>query len=131
MISFFVLMRQLTLSFRRALKEKEFRGLLFMVLLLLSIGVSFYMQVEGWRFVDAFYFCVMTLTTVGYGDVTPEKDVSKIFTSFYVLLGIGIIVAFVNIVAKHGLEGYQARQAEIEKRRRAIKHKSEASTDEP
>lgn len=129
MISFFVLMRQLTISFRRALKEKEFRGLLFMVLLLLSIGVSFYMQVERWRFVDAFYFCVMTLTTVGYGDVTPEKDVSKIFTSFYVLLGIGIIVAFVNIVAKHGLEGYQARQAEIEKRRQAIKQQNTKSTD--
>jgi hypothetical protein len=44
--------------------------------------------------------------------------VSKIFTSIYVLVGIGILLAFINLVAKHSLEGYNERRDEIERRQK-------------
>jgi hypothetical protein len=42
--------------------------------------------------VDALYFSVVTLTTVGYGDFAPQTDLGKLFTAVYVRLGIGILL---------------------------------------
>tara|TARA_Y100000310_G_scaffold345606_1_gene467214 strand:+ start:28127 stop:28366 length:240 start_codon:yes stop_codon:yes gene_type:complete len=55
------------------------------------MGTAFYSYAENLSFVDAFYFSGATLTTLGYGDIVPTNDASKIFTVFYALLGIGLI----------------------------------------
>jgi voltage-gated potassium channel len=62
-------------------------------------GTVFYWLVEGLRLLDSFYFSVVTLATVGYGDFTPETAAGKVFTAFYVLIGVGITLAFVTRVA--------------------------------
>jgi hypothetical protein len=49
--------------------------------------------VEGWSFVDVVYFALVTITTVGYGDLSPTKAGSKVFTMIYALVGIGFIGA--------------------------------------
>lgn len=64
---------------------------------MLVFGTLFYVNVEGWSTLNALYFCVATLSTVGYGDITPETSVGKLFTIAYLLTGIGI---FVTIAAK-------------------------------
>jgi potassium channel subfamily K len=46
-------------------------------------------HMEGWSGVDSIYFSVITLTTVGFGDVTPQTQGGRIFASF--LLPIGLI----------------------------------------
>jgi len=66
------------------------RGLVI-VSLLLVIGTAFYMSVEKLSLVDAFYLSGTTLTTLGYGDITPQTDLAKVFTVIYTLLGIGTI----------------------------------------
>ena len=74
---------------------------LLLAITFLSIGTVYYNQVESWSKVDSFYFSTMTLTTIGYGDLTPTFDGSKIFTSIYALLGIGIILYLIgSIIAK-------------------------------
>ena len=50
---------------------------------------------------DSLYFSVTTLTTVGYGDLVPTNDTSKLFTLIYILAGVGILLGFVNAVATH------------------------------
>ena len=50
------------------------------IMLLLFGGATIYHYIEGWRFLDALYFTSYTLTTVGYGDITPKTDIGKIFT---------------------------------------------------
>lgn len=61
--------------------------------LLLLIGTVAYHWLEGWSFLDSLYFCVITLATIGYGDYVPTSSVAKLFTVFYAINGVGILVA--------------------------------------
>jgi len=69
-------------------------------LVIIAGGTVFYHFVEKFSWVDAYYFSVITLSTVGYGDLTPVTTAGKIFTTFYILIGVGIIAAFVSHVVK-------------------------------
>ncbi len=86
------------------LTNKKNQKLIFGTLLTVSLGSVFYHFVEGWSWLDSVYFSVMTLTTVGYGDLTPQSDWSKLFTILYVLTGIGLIFAFMNEFFQHQLK---------------------------
>jgi voltage-gated potassium channel Kch len=66
---------------------------LFSLILLISFGTWAYERIEGWTFGQSFYFSVATLTTVGYGDIHPTTDASRIFTAIYILVGVGIVIA--------------------------------------
>jgi voltage-gated potassium channel Kch len=81
-----------------SLKDPSFRGLLLFVVVLIFSGAIFYHRVEGWSYLNAVYFCVVTLATVGYGDYTPKTDIGKVFTIFYIIFGIGSFVVFVNAI---------------------------------
>ena len=76
----------------------EFKSELLLIFSLLMIvwigGAIFYHFVEGLSYVDAIYFTAITLTTVGYGDFTPQTDAGKIFTAIYAFVGIGIFLGF-------------------------------------
>lgn len=41
-------------------------------------------------FVDAIYFSMVTLTTVGYGDLFPSTPGTRLFTCFFVTFGVGV-----------------------------------------
>ncbi|MCJ7558874.1 MAG: potassium channel family protein [Gammaproteobacteria bacterium] len=84
-------------AIHHAYQDPEFRALLAIMLLLLMSGTIFYVNHEGWSYVDALYFCVTTMSTVGYGDLTPTSNISKIFTVIYTFISIGV---FVGVAAK-------------------------------
>lgn len=88
-------------SVLRGLKDPEFRGLLMLVAIILVFGTVFYHRIEQWSWLNSLYFSVITLSTVGYGDLAPTTDIGKIFTIIYIFAGIGIILAFVSSVASH------------------------------
>lgn len=94
----------------RFFQDKNLKHLTIASFTVLLIGTVFYRLIEGLAWIDAFYFSVVTLTTVGYGDFTPETNIGKIFTSFYILTGIGIIFGFINGVYKHQMENAQGRE---------------------
>jgi len=56
----------------------------------LAIGTAFYSIVEGWTVLDAPYYSLVALTTVGFGEIHPELAVSKLFTIVYLLAGVGV-----------------------------------------
>jgi voltage-gated potassium channel Kch len=80
--------------------QKTFRLLALLAISVLSFGTVFYHLVEKWSWVDSFYFCVVTLSTVGYGDFSPTTEASRLFTVFYILIGIGIIATFATNLFK-------------------------------
>lgn len=70
----------------------------------IALGTIFYHLVEKWRWLDSLYFTVITLSTVGYGDFAPKTDAGKIFTIFYVFIGIGIFVYAANNFLKKRID---------------------------
>ena len=73
----------------------------------IGVGTVFYRFLEDLSWIDSLYFSVITLTTVGYGDFSPATNAGKIFTIFYVLVGIGVFVALVTEIARHLVEARQ------------------------
>lgn len=104
-------------SILHGLRDPEFRGLLIFVLIILIVGTTFYHHFEGWRWLDSFYFSSISLTTVGYGDITPKTDIGKIFTIFYIFSGVGVILGFLNTVAKHASREQDDLKTTIDKYR--------------
>jgi hypothetical protein len=96
-----IFLLRLVRGIRDGLKEPEFRGLFWSVVLILLSGTWFYHAVEGWSWLDAFYFSVITLTTVGYGDFSPQTAVGKIFTIVYIILGLGVLSSFLLLLATY------------------------------
>lgn len=84
----------------RGFRDPEFRALFVLLLAMLISGTIFYTTVEHWSVVDSLYFSVSTLSTVGYGDLHPTTPLSKIFTTLYLVLGVGVFVALITKVAE-------------------------------
>ena len=82
----------------RAFRTPDARGPLQAAVALLITGTVFYTLIEKWSVVDAFYFSVTTLTTVGFGQPAPTTDVGKIFTAFFVISGVGMFLAVINAI---------------------------------
>ena len=57
---------------------------------LLVLGTVVYHFAEDWSWIDSFYFCTIAVTTVGFGDLSPTRDATKLFTVFYVFTGISL-----------------------------------------
>lgn len=84
----------------RALRDRETRGLVYLTAIIIALGTIFYSQVEGWRVLDSLYFTVITLTTVGYGDFSPQTDAGKLFTIIYLFVGLGLLASFIAQIAR-------------------------------
>jgi len=66
------------------------------LLLYITLGAAFYRTVEGFRWLDAYYYVVVTLSTIGYGDFVPKTDAGKIFTIFYIVFGVVVFAGSIR-----------------------------------
>lgn len=104
MIDFFVMIARFFMAIGSSLKhEPQARALLAFVILILISGTIFYVEVEHWSIIDALYYCVTTLTTVGSGELRPHTDIGKIFTIIYLFMGVGGVLATLQLIYRHAL----------------------------
>ena len=75
------------------------------ILIVLLLGIFGYMVIEGWSLLDSIYMTVITLSTVGYGEVHDIGGTGRIFTIILILFGIFIITYTVGWIAKNFIEG--------------------------
>lgn len=94
------------------------------LLLFIAVGSYTYQNVEGWNAVDSTYFVVITMTTIGYGDLAPQTDVGKIFTIFFSFFGIAMAFYFVSIIGSFIFEKQLNRKVD------QIKHSFEKKEEE-
>ena len=96
----------------------KFKWVLLAAISVIATGTVFYHYFMPLKWLDAVYFSVITITTVGYGDIHPTNDITKIFTIFYVLIGVGIIAASLNILVRIAAQKRLANQkARINRRK--------------
>jgi voltage-gated potassium channel len=116
-LGLFALVRFFVRIFGALWRKQELRGLLLLIVVTILIGTWFYWQFEptitSW--VDAYYFTVITLTTIGYGDFSPTIPLTKIFTTLYVFVGLGIIAGFIGLVGEAVIEDANRRRDEKQK----------------
>ncbi len=62
---------------------------LFLIILVSVVGIIY---LEGYSFLDALWFTIVSLTAIGYGDIVPVTQAGKIFTMIVILFGIGFVL---------------------------------------
>lgn len=100
MVSFFLTIIRFFKALRRSWRDDLFRASFFLLVMILFSGTMFFATVEGLRWIDAIYLSVVTLTTLGYGDLHPVTDLGKVFTIIYLFSGMGVMVTFVSRLAR-------------------------------
>jgi voltage-gated potassium channel len=72
------------------------RIFLLIFLAILILGTISFMVIEDRSLIDAFYFIIVTMATVGYGDIHPVTLLGKLFTIILIILGVG---TFLGVIA--------------------------------
>ena len=84
--------------FLDVLYDRRTRPILIYAGIVIGIGAMLYHWLEGWDWLDSFYFVVITLTTIGYGDLTPTTPITKLLTIFYGINGIVLLLMLFDII---------------------------------
>jgi voltage-gated potassium channel len=87
--------------------DRTSRGILIVAVWLLIGGTVLFMLIEGFSPIDSFYFCFITLATIGYGDLSPRTDIGKLVTVIYSIGGLGIMAALISSIASQRLAAYR------------------------
>lgn len=94
----------------------RFRLRIFLILLLgiVLVGTAGFMAIEGFSLSDAFYFTMVTITTVGYGDIHPATQTGKMLSILLIVTGVG---TFLGVVANatESLLNKREKQIRMEK----------------
>lgn len=73
-----------------------FSTLILTLVLIVAAGTVFFRWAEGWSWLDAYFFTVVTLSTVGYGNLVPATALGKIGTTVFIFVGLGVFVVAVQ-----------------------------------
>ncbi|NOZ76622.1 MAG: hypothetical protein GXO65_02890 [Euryarchaeota archaeon] len=79
-------------------------GLVALILVLIVGGTYGFMKYEGWDLFDSFFFVVVTLTTVGYGDLIPTTPEGRLLDLFLLLLGVGAVLTIIPLAFSYFIE---------------------------
>ena len=97
---------------------------LFLVFAIILLGVAGYMILSDYSFVDALYMTVITITTVGFGEVQPFTPQEKIFTVFLILTSITVFGYAVSTFSEYLVSGKlfeQFKHRKVEKKIQSLK----------
>lgn len=105
---------------------------ILMVLLLYIIAVPFYMYMEGLTLLDATYFVTVSITSAGYGDITPKTDAGKIFAVVLLLSGVSIFfyhITHLGMFRERAIDPHVQRRIEMLRNLTAL-HSGEVKKEE-
>lgn len=74
------------------------------LILLMLIGMAGFHFLEHWSWFDGFYMVLTTISTIGYGEVHPLSHGGRIFNSFVIITGVGLVLLFFGSATQALLE---------------------------
>lgn len=86
------------------MSREALRYLVVSVALIILCGTVFFRFVEGWSWIDSYFFTVVTLSTVGYGNLVPATAIGKIGTTIFIYLGVGIVATAIQQIAQFNIK---------------------------
>ncbi len=72
----------------------------WLAIFFLLVGTVGYSVIEGYSFIDALYMTVITITTVGFGEVHPLSEMGRTFTIFFILSGVGCLAYAFSLITE-------------------------------
>jgi len=76
-----------------------------LLVIIIAIGIVGYVLIENFGFVDSMYMTIITLTTVGFGEVHPLSQEGKIFTAILSFISLGFFAYAISVITTHFVEG--------------------------
>lgn len=92
----------------------------FLLLSVLTFGVLGYRIISDYNWIDAFYMTVITITTVGFGEVVPLNEQSKVFTILLILISIIVVGYALSIITEYILSKNNIEELKQKKMRKLI-----------
>ncbi len=78
---------------------------LLLLLLIIVIGIWGFMYIEDYSLVEGFYMTIITISTVGFGEVKPLSEAGRIFTAFFIIATFGIFTYGISTLTAFFIEG--------------------------
>lgn len=74
------------------------------LVVLVFVGVAGFHFIEGWSWFDGFYMVLTTITSIGYGEIHPLSHTGRLFNSFIIITGVGLVLLLVGGASRTLLE---------------------------
>ncbi len=78
----------------------RFRLAFTLLAIVIVIGVTGYMLIDGWNILDAFYMVIITISTVGYTEVHPQGVAGRMFSSGLIVIGVATMLYGFGVFAE-------------------------------
>lgn len=75
-----------------------------LLVLLVITGTAGFHLIEGWPYFDGFYMVLTTITSIGYGEIHPLSHVGRLWNSFLIITGVGLVLLLVGGASRTLLE---------------------------
>ena len=95
-----------------AFRSPRVQALLLVAALIAAAAALVFHILEGWSYLDAFYFTVVSMATVGYGDLAPKTSGGRLFTIAFLVVGIGVFVLLVSALAEAVIREFRPQKSE-------------------
>lgn len=102
-------------------KTKLYVSIIFFISVVL-IGVTGYTILSETNFIDSLYMTIITMTTVGFGEIHPLNDHEKIFTIFLILISIVVYAYSVTALSEYLVNGNLLQLLKLRKVQKKIQH---------
>ncbi len=105
---------------RVMLQGPEIQLTIGVLLVTLTIGTIGYMVFESWSFINSFYMAVITLTTVGYGEVEPLSEQGRVFSIFLIFGGVTVLAYGASSTVEYIVTGKAVQQMADEEQQKVM-----------
>lgn len=104
--------------------ERRFFFVSFLLVSVIVGGTLGYSYIEGWSILDGFYMTLITVTTIGYGEIHELSIYGRMFTSVVIISGVGIMGYFLGTFTQYVVEGEVRKTFGLRKMKKDIKNLS-------